>query len=144
MATCTPHFKQDARNAWITQDGDSKLCIWLHPQSSITLEDAARLIDEYIMTRLQQGPGAHLVPDQVVDSMTFRGQSIARAQMASCRAVDYMRDDEPFPLLYRIIPRINTFGIFCPCCVKGRHRRNNHEAPRAQQMHAQPTPRPSS
>ena len=143
MSTCTPHFKQDAQTAWITQDGEFKLCIWLHPQSSITLEDAARLIDEYVMSRLRQGPGGHLTPDQVVDSMTFRGQSIARAQMASYRAVDYMRDDEPFSLFYRIIPRVSPMGILCPCFVR-RSEGNSHEAPRAQQMHAQPAPRPSS
>ena len=85
-----------------------------------------------------------LVPDQVVDSMTFRGESIARAEMASVRAVDYMRDDEPFSIIYRVIPRVTLMGLVCPCCVKGRNERNGHEAPRAQQMHAQPAPRPSS
>ena len=84
MSTCTPHFKQDAQNAWITQDGEFKLCIWLHPQSSITLEDAARLIDEYVMSRLRQGPGGHLTPDQVVDRASLVLKWRAAAQLTTC------------------------------------------------------------
>ena len=129
MSTCTPRFKQDAHNAWVTQDGDDRLCIWLHPQSPMTLEDAAKVIDNYNTSTRRQY--SHLVPDLVVENMTFRGQTITRSQMVNDRAVDFMKDNEPFSLLYRIIPRVSTWSLLCPCCAKPR---DSAGAPQAQHM----------
>ena len=45
--TCTPHFKNDADRPWITQEGVGIISISLHPKSDITLEDAAKLIENF-------------------------------------------------------------------------------------------------
>lgn len=134
MSTCTPYFKTDAQNAWVTQDGDTKLCIWLHSQSQMTLEDAATLIDNHVSERIHQA--SHLAPDQIIQSMSFRGQTVNREQMANHRAVDFMREKEPFSLYYRVVPRVSVWGLIFPCCAAcTRSRDNTASAPQAQRMH---------
>ena len=71
MATCTPHFKQDAQNCWVTQENETKLELWLHPQSQMTLEDVAKVIDNHIAALKNQAPGLAIAPNQLVESMTF-------------------------------------------------------------------------
>ena len=124
--TCTPHFKNDAERPWITQEGVGIISISLHPKSEITLEDVAKLIENFasrqVADRLATQPTVTQIMNvqfrRTVYNMTFRGEIIQRAQMVNYRAVDYMYDGEPFNLLYNFT---NGIGIkpqvlFCPCC----------------------------
>ena len=138
MATCTPRFKEDAQNSWVTQEDETKLNLWLHPQSQMTLEDAAKVIENYLAAVKSQAPNLAITADQFVESMTFRGQRIARPQMADHRAVDMMRENEPFSLLYRVVPTVSILGLICPCCKSNSRGENNSgAAPQAQNMHSE-------
>ena len=125
--TCTPHFKNDADRPWITQEGVGIISISLHPKSDITLEDVAKLIENFasrqVSDQLATQPGAAQTMNiqfrSTVYNMTFRGEIIQRAQMVNHRAIDYMRDGEPFNLLYNFTntSTVNPWMLFCPCCI---------------------------
>ena len=120
--TCTPHFKNDADRPWITQEGVGIISISLHPKSDITLENVAKLIENFAsrqVTATQQEAiqAMHIQFRKTVYNMTFRGEIIQRAQMVNYRAVDYMRDGEPFNLLYNFTATVKPWMFFCSCCI---------------------------
>ena len=126
--TCTPHFKNDADRPWITQEGAGIISISLHPNSDITLENVAKLIENFASRQVtdRRATTAHPTALQVMDiqfrntvyNMTFRGEIIQRAQMVNYRAVDYMRDGEPFNLLHNFTAtvQLKPWMFFCSCC----------------------------
>ena len=125
--TCTPHFKIDAESPWITQEGVGIISISLHPKSEITLEDVAKLIENFssrqVADRLATQPiltqAMNVQIRHTVDDITIRGEIIQRAQMVNYRAVDYLYDGEPFNLLYNFTTGIAVKPqiFFCSCCI---------------------------
>ncbi len=117
-----PRFKEDAQQPWVTKEGLYQFSIWMHPKNTMTLEDVARLIEQYAANKtaqqLQQqatvNPIAGAASNNttytgVVNSMTFRGQVIDRSQLFNYAAVDYMKEGENFSFM-----ATQTFKI---CCV---------------------------
>ena len=125
--TCTPRYKYDADRPWITQEGVGIISLSLHPKSEMTLEDVARLIENFasgqVADQLASQPMATRATNirlrSTICNMTFRRETIQRAQMLNYRAVDYMQDGEPFNLLYTFTTTstITPWMLFCPCCV---------------------------
>ena len=123
--TCTPHFKNDADRPWITQEGVGIISISLHPKSDITLEDVAKLIENFASRQVTDQRATQPAAIQAMNiqfrntvyNMTFRGEIIQRAQMVNYRAVDYMRDGEPFNLLYNFTATVKPWMLFCSCCI---------------------------
>ena len=95
--------------------------IWLSPKSSMTLEDAAKLIENFAAGQvsrqlaLRDDPVVNYNYQGVVCSMTFQGQDIQRTQMTNCSAKDYMREGEPFNLIFTQTYRatVNRMVLFC-------------------------------
>ncbi len=120
--TGIPHFKEDANQPWVTKEGLVQLSIWMQADSTMTLEDVARLIEQYAVNsasqQLQQQATVHPLASAtsnsttytgIVNSMTFRGQVMNRSQLVNYAAIDYMKDEENFSFLMT-----QTFQI---CCV---------------------------
>ena len=102
--TCTPHFKADADQPWVTMDSIIAVSLWMSPNSPMTLEDVAQLIENFAATQVQQQLAGQPLSGNVkyqgsVLSMTFRQQTIQRAQMTSLAAKDYIREGENFNLI---------------------------------------------
>ena len=51
--TCTPHIKEDAERPWITQEGDGQISVWMHPKSSMTLEEVAKLVENAAVSQAE-------------------------------------------------------------------------------------------
>ena len=123
--SCTPHYKEDADKPWVTLESELAFSIWLSPKSSMTLEDAAKLIENFAAGQvsrqlaLRDDPVVNYNYQGVVCSMTFQGQDIQRTQMTNCSAKDYMREGEPFNLIFTQTYRatVNRMVLFCPCCA---------------------------
>ena len=87
--TCTPHFKNDAERPWITQEGVGIISISLHPNSEITLEEVAKLIENFASRQVADQIATQPTVTQTMNvqfrstvyNMTFRGEIIQRAQM---------------------------------------------------------------
>ena len=112
--TCTPHFKPDADQPWVTMDSIIAVSLWMSPNTFMTLEDVAQLIENFAATQVQQQLSGQPLCGNVkfrgsVLSMTFRQQTIQRAQMVSLAAKDYIHEGENFNLLLNQTTTI--------CCV---------------------------
>ena len=104
--TCTPHFKPDADQPWITMDSKTAISLWISPNTPLTLEDVAQLIENFVVSQFEQKLAGQPTCGKIqlhcsVFSMTFRQQAIDQSQMASLAAKDYVRDGEPFNLFSR-------------------------------------------
>ena len=52
--TRIPRFKEDAQQPWVTKEDIIQLSVWMHPKSTMTLEDVARLIEQYAVNTTAQ------------------------------------------------------------------------------------------
>ncbi len=120
--TGIPRFKDDAVQPWVTKEGLIQVSIWMQPNSTMTLEDVARLIEQYATNLTSQqlhhagnanalaAPAANNTTyTGVVNNMTFRGQTFDRSQLIKCTAVEYMKDGENFGFIMT--------QTFQTCCV---------------------------
>lgn len=139
--TCTPHFKDDAHQPWVVQEGVGILSVWMSPSTSLKLENIAQLIENFAATQVNQKVMSY---NGTVQSMTFRGQTILRAQMPNYFAKDYLRDGETFNLRFTFSAYLKPWLIFCPCfiCCSGSSNQPGNQAaaadskaPQAQHMH---------
>ncbi len=124
--TCTPHYKQDADRPWVTQEGVGIISLWMNPNTRMTIEDVANLIEGFasnqVAEQLAAQPGAQIANvkfENTIHNMTFRGQTIRRELFASYLATDYMHDGEAFNLLYAYTTRAGfpLWVVLCPCCI---------------------------
>ena len=125
--SCTPHYKEDADKPWVTLESEQAYSIWLSPKSSMTLEDAAKKIENFEERQVYQqlaeeaalNPLANYNYQGTVCNMTFQGQVIQRSHMTDYSAKDYMREGESFNLLFTQTFRatVNPLVLFCPCVV---------------------------
>ena len=112
--TCTPHFKPDADQPWITMDSITAISLWISPNTPMTLEDVAQLIENFAHTQFQQQVAAQPTVGNYqyqgrIINMQFRQQNIHRNQMTSFAASNYVRDGEPFNFIMH-----QTTSV---CCV---------------------------
>ncbi len=120
--TVTPRYKDDADHPWVTKQGAITISVWMSPRTTMTLEDVALLIEQFAANTISQqlklqsaaNPVANATNKNLnyqgeINSMTFRGQIIERAQMATYPATEYLRDGEKFNLF--MTQRVSV------CCV---------------------------
>ena len=99
--------------------------IWLSHTSGMTLEDAAKLLETFASEQqllhdtAQSSVMANVnyQSEGVLSSMIFRGEKIQRSQMADCSAKDYMREGEPFNVVFTQTYMVNPMTMICPCCA---------------------------
>lgn len=129
--TCTPHFKSDAEQPWVVQEGVGVISLWMHPDSNMTLEDVAALIESFASSQVDQ---RMINYSGRIHNATFRGQTIVREQMSARLARDYVRDGEPFNLRFIFGASPKLWLIFCPCfiCCMGGPSPNNAVSPTSQ------------
>ncbi len=119
--TVTPRYKDDADHSWVTKQGVIALSVWMNSRTTITLEDVALLIEQYVEAQISQQLKIRSANSSVekaakvnyhgeINSMTFRGQVIERAEMATHPATVYMKDGENFSLYM-------TQRVENHCCV---------------------------
>ena len=122
--TCSPHFKKDAEQPWVTQEGDGIISLWMHTRLSLTLEKVAKLIENAAISQAQSQAGnlsgwdLHYQYTATIHNMTIRGRTISQEEMASYPAKDHIRDGETFNLLYSFKANSSRgWLLFCPCCL---------------------------
>ena len=134
--SCTPHYKDDIDKPWVNMEGMLNFSIWLGPKSTMTLENVATLIQEFLHSlfsnqTIQTPPPSwtraidrttKINMEITIQSMSFRGESTPRAQMATLEATDYLHDQEPFNVSYELAYSIvrttveNRSRLCFPCC----------------------------
>ena len=112
--SCVPHYKDDIDKPWVSMEGMMNLSLRLHPKSTMTLEDLAKLIEDFLHSlfannsslQARQQFGVIQKVDVKVQvclkSLAFHGESMARAQFATLQAMDYLQDQEPFNVVYEL------------------------------------------
>ena len=145
-----PKYKNDAEEPWVTQEGQLNMSVWLHPKTSMTLEDVAKLIEKFassmVSEQLNQASAqnptvmsmANINYQGTVHMMTFRGQNIRREQMINCSAKEYMRDGETFNMMFTQVMNTTVrptklWLLCCPCFLFCANRSDNSQSPQAQQ-----------
>ena len=136
--SCVAHYKDDIDKPWVSMEG-MNFSLRLHPKSTMTLEDLAKLIEDFLNSLFASNNSSLQLPAtqqlrvvQKVDvkvqvclikSLVFRGESMARAQFATLQAVDYLRDQEPFNVVYEVTSSFvgtrTVSGVFCCCFGRG-------------------------
>lgn len=118
VIACTPHFNSDAEKPWVVQEGIGVISVWMHPESNMTLEDLANLVESFASSQVDQ---RMVYYSGKVRNATFRGQIIVREQMASHFARDYIRDGEKFNLRFITSVYPKPWFVLCPCflCCMG-------------------------
>ena len=132
--SCIPHYKDDVDKPWVNMGGMMNLSVWLHPKSTMTLEEVTQLIEGFLRSlysnqtvQAQQRFGISTTSETnmkpTILSMSFRGETTARAQMATLNATDYLHDQEPFNLSYELalsvvqtVSQRRVTGFCFPCC----------------------------
>ena len=158
--SCTPHYKDDVDKPWCSREGVINIALFLSPKSTMSLEDLAKMIEEFLhtihtdsgmqVTQLTLQTNVSTKYEMNIQSMIFQGESMPRsAQMSTLQAKTFLRDQEPFSVVYELrmstyrttTTDIQTRGFLqscCPCCFAQRDpNRVNvsiHSAPRGQQM----------
>ena len=157
--SCTPHYKDDVDKPWCSQVGMMNVAIFLSPKSTMSLEDLAKMIEGFLHTvhadsgmQANQGmfqTNVSVKYDINIRSMVFQGESMPRsAQMSTLQAKTFLRDQEPFNVVYELgisgttttdFERRGVLQSCCPCCFSQRDPNQDdipgmHAAPPAQQM----------
>lgn len=156
--SCTPHYKDDVDKPWCSREGVINIALFLSPKSTMSLEDVAKMIEEFLhtihtdsgmqVTQLTFQTNVSVKYEMNIQSMIFQGESMPRsAQMSTLQAKTFLRDQEPFSVVYELrmsgttttdVQRRGFFQSCCPCCFAQRDpNRDNvpmHSAPPGQQM----------
>ena len=114
VLACTPRFKDDAQNPWVTLQGPLELHYWFNPKSEVTLEDVAAAVEHFAssnFSRQVQGAPVAVTYSGRIQSVTIRGQLYSREALVNCRAVEYLHDGEVFNMDY-----FQTFQSTVPIC----------------------------
>ena len=156
--SCTPHYKDDVDKPWYSREGLVNLSVWLSPKSTMSLEDLAKMIEDFLHT-VHTDSSVQSTTQQTfqismdirfqvnIQSMSFQGENIPRAQMSTLQAKVFLRDQEPFNVTYEVsssgttTTTRETRGVlqsFFPCCFSTSDRNHGDtsmtSAPQAQQM----------
>ena len=116
---CTPHFKHDAHNPWVTFEGPLQVSYWFNPNSGVTLEDMAAAMEDFASTnfgRQFQGSTAASITASAytgrIQNVTIRGQIYSRETLINYRAAEYLLDGEVFNMGY-----LQSYRTFAACCL---------------------------
>lgn len=107
--SCTPHFKDDAETAWVTQDSLTTVSLWLNPDRGLTLEDVAETIEQFVHTM----PGfSSQIASCTLQSLVIRGEVFNKdsLMLSAHMAGDKLHDGEQFTV--KVVKKV---GI--GCCV---------------------------
>lgn len=110
--TCTPHFKEDADKAWVTQDSLTAISYWFNPEHGLTLEDAAETIEQFV----QSMPGySSQIASCTFKSFVIRGEQFSKdgLMMSAHLAADKLHDGEQF--VVKVDKQVGVLGT--GCCV---------------------------
>ena len=157
--SCTPHYKDDVDTPWCNREGMLNIVLFLSPKSTMSLEDLAKMIEEFLRTihadgSIQANHGTFQTNLSVqyyvnILSMVFQGESMPRStQMSTLQAKTFLRDQEPFSVVYELrfsgttttdFERRGFLQSCCPCCFAQRDPNRDSipmhsQAPPAQQM----------
>ena len=158
--SCTPHYKDDVDKPWCTREGILNITLFLSPKSTMSLEDLAKLIEEFLHTihadsaMGNRGPhgtfqtNTNVKYEMYIQNMIFQGESMPRsAQMSTLQAKTFLRDQEPFSVVYELrfsviattdFERRGFLQSCCPCFFARRDLSRDdvpmHSAPPVQQM----------
>ena len=117
---CTPHFKDDAQDPWVTMESPLQVSYWFNPQSGVTLEDMAAAMESFASSNFsRQLQGAGGVPGPVsvnysgqILNVAIRGQIYSRETLINYSAAEYLHDGEAFNMDYR-----ETIQASLCCCI---------------------------
>ena len=120
--TCTPHFKHDAENAWVTREGQGSIHYWFNPDKIKTLLEMAESIEAWSLNDFQQQAGQVAMPcpcckppsvdySLTINSMEIRGRTYDRQAMASCEVSSTIHNEEPFNISVRSSTRVAVCTI---------------------------------
>jgi len=97
--SCTPHFKFDAENAWVTKDSHTAIHYWLNPNQIQTLLQVAVSIESWaVKQQATQASGCAGKYSININSMQVHRTTYDRLAMASCQVSDKLSNEEPFNL----------------------------------------------
>lgn len=126
IVTCTPHFKSDADNAWVTRDGYTSIHYWFNPGKAQTLLEVLETIEawttrenEQIAQNISQANNSfvkvkHSGVLQTFTTMEIRGVTYDRDTMAGKYVSDCFHDGEPITLRGQAQSKITVkSGICC-------------------------------
>ena len=93
--TCTPHFKYDTKDPYITKEGDSHIHCWFNPDKTQTLSQLAACIEAQLLDEHQEamkqnscaccyGPGEFTVTSMEVGGSTHDCQAMATKITLEC------------------------------------------------------------
>ena len=108
--SCTPHFKDDAERAWVTQDSLTAVSVWLNPELGLTLEDMAETIEQFVHTM----PGfSSKVASCTFHSFVIRGEVFTKdsLMLSGHMAGDKFHDGEQFTV--RVVKTVGVGGLCC-------------------------------
>ena len=83
VLACTPHFKDDAQNPWVTLQGPLELHYWFNPKSEVTLENVAAAVENFASSnfnRQVQGAGPVAVTYTVAEYRVPQFEGIREAR----------------------------------------------------------------
>jgi len=101
LVTCTPHFKSDVENPWVTRESKILLHYWFDPDKTKTLLQVAENIEAWAVgdyqVQVQQTniccpPRFHLY----ISYVEIRGRTYGRQEMATLSTSRALYDNEPF------------------------------------------------
>ena len=105
--SCTPHFKNDAETAWVTQDSLTTVSLWLNPDRGLTLKDVAETIEQFVNTM----PGySTQISSCTLQSIAIRGEVFTN-NMSAHMARDKLHDSEQFTV--KVVQKVQS----AVCCV---------------------------
>ena len=117
---CTPHFKDDAQNPWVTMESPLQVSYWFNPKSGVTLEDMAAAMENFASSNFsRQLQGAGGVPGPVsvnysgrILNVAIRGQIYSRETLINYSAAEYLHDGEAFNMDF-----LQTIQSYLCCCI---------------------------
>ena len=106
--SCTPHFKSDADNSWVTKESHVLIHYWFNPAKGGTLLQVAEGIEDWARRdyseQVRQSPMAGCFGSSynlVINTMEIRGVAYDRPVMQNYTIQDTLHDEEPFTLRIR-------------------------------------------
>ena len=129
--SCTPHFKEDAQQHWVTQENMFGISYWFNPNEAPTLEDMIGAVENFISanynkmmpqnmnvaaggTQVQMHTTSNMQGKIVV--VTIRGRNYERETLVNYKAGEYLHDGEVFNMDYAYQLTMNTTTNVKPFC----------------------------
>jgi len=103
--SCTPHFKDDAENPWITRESQLLIHYWFNPGKTQTLHQVVESIEAWGLNEYQQQVQRSSAlkccyPDYslTIDNVEIRGTTYDRQAMTTLYTSSALHNEEPFTM----------------------------------------------